>query len=65
MSITRKELIIVKYVLFISKLELYNNGKLLPTISDYNIPDILQFIKIFFPIGSNFNQTIRGLLEDQ
>ena len=44
---------------------LYNNDKLLPSISDYDITDIIQFIKMFFPIGSDFNQTIKGLLEDQ
>ena len=65
MSITRKELITSKYVSLISKLELYNNDKLLPSISDYDITDIIQFIKMFFPIGSDFNQTIKGLLEDQ
>ena len=65
MSITRKELITSKYVSLISKLQLYNNDKLLPSISDYDITDIIQFIKMFFPIGSDFNQTIKGLLEDQ
>ena len=65
MSITRKELITSKYISLISKLELYNNDKLLPSISDYDITDIIQFIKMFFPIGSNYNQTIKGLLEDQ
>ena len=65
MSITRKELITSKYISLISKLELYNNDKLLPSISDYDITDIIQFIKMFFPIGSDFNQTIKGLLEDQ
>ena len=65
MSITRKELITSKYISLISKLELYNNDKLLPSISDYDITDIIQFIKMFFPIGSDFNQTIKALLEDQ
>ena len=65
MSITRKELITSKYVSLISKLQLYNNDKLLPSISDYDITDIIQFIKMFFPIGSDFNETIKGLLEDQ
>ena len=65
MSITRKELITKKYVSLISKLELYGNDKLLPSISDYDITDIIQFIKMFFPRDSDFNQTIKSLLEDQ
>ena len=65
MSITRTELITTKYVSLISKLELYNNCKLLPSISDYDITDIIQFIKMYFSIGSDYNQTIKSLLEDQ
>ena len=65
MSITIKELITLKYVLLISELELYNNDKLLPSISDYDKTESIQFIKIFFSIGSDCNQTITSLLEDQ
>ena len=53
MSITRKDIIPWRYVSLISKLELYNNDKYLPSISDYDITDIIQFIK-----------TIKGLLND-
>ena len=60
MSITRKELITSKYISLISKLELYNNDKLLPSISDYDITDIIQFIKIFFPINTYYNHTIKS-----
>ena len=65
MNITRKESITLKQVSLISKLELNNNDKLLHSISNYDITDIIQFIKVFFPIGCNFNQTIKSLLDDQ
>ena len=49
MSITRKELITSKHVSEITKLELYNIGKLLLFISTHDMTEIIIFIKSNYP----------------
>ena len=41
MSITKNKLISSNYVFLLFKFQLYNNGNLLPSISHYEITDII------------------------
>ena len=47
-----------------SKLELYVNKDLFPS-NDFDIVDIISFIKLYFPIGTDYNETIRGLMKEK
>ena len=63
MSITRKEVLTNKYEELKSKLQLYVNKDMFPCLNDFDIVDVISFIKLYFPHGSDYNQTIKGLME--
>ena len=47
-----------------NKLELYVDKDLFPS-NDFDIVDIISFIKLYFPNGSDYNETIRGLMKEK
>ena len=61
---TRKDVLTNKYETLKNKLELYVNKDLFPS-NDFDIVDIISFIKLYFPIGSDYNETIRGLMKEK
>jgi hypothetical protein len=61
---TRKDVLTNKYEILKSKLELYVNKDLFPS-NDFDIVDIISFIKLYFPIGTDYNETIRGLMKEK
>jgi len=61
---TRKDVLTNKYETLKSKLELYVNKDLFPS-NDFDIVDIISFIKLYFPIGTDYNETIRGLMKEK
>ena len=61
---TKKDLIISKYEELKSKLELYVNKDMFPSLNEFDILDIVSFIKLYFPIGSDYNETIKGLMKE-
>ena len=61
---TRKDVLTNKYEILKSKLELYVNKDLFPS-NDFDIVDIISFIKLYFPNGSDYNETIRGLMKEK
>jgi len=61
---TRKDVLTNKYEILKSKLELYVNKDLFPS-NDFDIVDIISFIKLYFPIGTDYNETIRGLMREK
>ena len=63
MSITRKEVLTNKYEELKSKLLLYVNKDMFPSLSNLDIVDVISFIKLYFPRDSDYNQTIKGLME--
>ena len=63
MSITRKEVLTIKYEELKSKLQLYVNKDMFPSLNDFDIIDVISFIKLYFPRDSDYNQTIKGLME--
>jgi hypothetical protein len=48
---TRKDVLTNKYEILKNKLELYVNKDLFPS-NDFDIVDIISFIKLYFPIGT-------------
>jgi len=64
MSMTRKEIITEKYNLWKSQLELYLNQNLFPPVDDYSINDIIYYLNIYFPKGSEayYSETIERLM---
>ena len=64
MSITKRDLIKSKYEELKSKLELYVNKDMFPSLNDFSIVDIVSLIKLYFPIGSDYNETIKGLMKE-
>jgi hypothetical protein len=61
---TRKDVLTNKYEILKSKLELYVDKDLFPS-NDFDIVDIISFIKLYFPIGTDYNETIRGLMREK
>jgi hypothetical protein len=61
---TRKDVLTNKYEILKSKLELYVDKDLFPS-NDFDIVDIISFIKLYFPNGSDYNETIRGLMKEK
>ena len=61
---TRKEVLTNKYELLKSKLELYLNKDMFPSLNDFDIVDVISFIKLYFPNGSDYNETIKGLMKE-
>jgi len=61
---TRKNVLENKYEILKSKLELYVDKDLFPS-NDFDIVDIISFIKLYFPIGTDYNETIRGLMKEK
>jgi len=49
MSITRKEVLTNKYEELKSKLQLYVNKDMFPSLNDFDIIDVISFIKLYFP----------------
>ncbi len=67
MSITRKEIITEKYNLLKSQLELYLNQNLFPSVDDYSINDIVYYLNLYFPKGSEeyYSETIEQLMKSK
>ena len=61
---TRKDVLTNKYEILKTKLELYVDKDLFPS-NDFDIVDIISFIKLYFPNGSDYNETIRGLMKEK
>jgi len=61
---TRKDVLTNKYEILKNKLELYVDKDLFPS-NDFDIVDIISFIKLYFPIGTDYNETIRGLMKEK
>ena len=61
---TRKDVLTNKYETLKNKLEMYVNKDLFPS-NDFDIVDIISFIKLYFPIGTDYNETIRGLMKEK
>jgi hypothetical protein len=61
---TRKDVLTNKYEILKSKLELYVDKDLFPS-NDFDIVDIISFIKLYFPNGTDYNETIRGLMKEK
>ena len=49
MTMTRKEMITIKYENLKSELELYIDVNLFPSLDDYNITDIVYYLNLYFP----------------
>ena len=49
MTMTRKQMITIKYENLKSELELYIDGSLFPSLDDYNITDIVYYLNLYFP----------------
>jgi hypothetical protein len=61
---TKKDLIISKYEELKSKLQLYVNKDMFPSLNDFDIVDVVSLIKLYFPIDSDYNETIKGLMKE-
>ena len=62
---TRKDVLTNKYEILKSKLELYVDKDLFPSLDNFDMVDIISFIKLYFPIGTDYNETIRGLMKEK
>ena len=62
---TRKDVFTNKYEILKSKLELYVNKDLFPSLDNFDMVDIISFIKLYFPLGTDYNETIRGLMKEK
>ena len=64
MTITRKEIISEKYNLLKIELEQYINQSLFPSLDNYDISDIIYYLNLYFPKGSEayFPETIERLM---
>ena len=67
MTITRKEIITEKYILLKTELEKYINQNLFPSVDDYSINDIVYYLNLYFPKGSelNYSNTIERLMKNK
>ena len=67
MTITRKEIIQEKYIILKNQLEEYINENLFPSVDDYSINDIVYYLNLYFPKGSenNYCNTIERLLKNK
>ena len=67
MTITRKEIIEQKYNLLKDQLEQYINQNLFPSLDDCNISDIVYYLNLYFPKGSesNYSDTIERLMKNK
>jgi hypothetical protein len=67
MTITRKEIIEQKYIILKNQLEEYINENLFPSVDDYSINDIVYYLNLYFPKGSenNYCNTIERLLKNK
>ena len=61
---TKKDLIISKYEELKFKLQLYINKDMFPSLNDFDIVDVVSLIKLYFPIDSDYNETIKGLMKE-
>ena len=62
---TRKDVLTNKDEILKSKLELYVNKDLFPSLDNFDMVDIISSIKLYFPIGTDYNETIRGLMKEK
>ena len=46
---TKKELIIEKYTVLKRNLEIYIDSNLFPSLDDFDITDIIYYLKLYFP----------------
>ena len=67
MTITRKEIITEKYNLLKTELEKYINQNLFPSVDDYSINDIVYYLNLYFPKGSEgyYSDTIERLMKNK
>ena len=67
MTITRKEIIEQKYNLLKIELEKYINEHLFPSLDNYDISDIIYYLNLYFPKGSesNYSDTIERLMKNK
>ena len=67
MTITRKEIIEQKYNLLKDQLEQYINQNLFPSVDDYSINDIVYYLNLYFPKGSEeyYSDTIERLMKNK
>ena len=67
MTITRKEIITEKYNLLKIELEQYINQSLFPSLDNYDISDIIYYLNLYFPKGSesNYSDTIERLMKNK
>ena len=49
MTMTRKEIIIENYLILKLALEEFIDGSLFPSLSDYEITDIVYYLNLYFP----------------
>lgn len=49
MTMTRKEMIIENYLILKLALEEFIDGSLFPSLSDYEITDIVYYLNLYFP----------------
>ena len=61
---TKKDLIISNYEELEFKLQLYINKDMFPSLNDFDIVDVVSLIKLYFPIDSDYNETIKGLMKE-
>ena len=65
MSITRKEIITKQYEVLKEQIKLYIDIDIFPSLNDYDISDLILFINIYFPKDSDYNKTIKKLMDDK
>ena len=63
--LSKKEFIEVKYEELKSKLRLYMNDDLFPSLDEYEITDIILFLNLYFPKDEkDHNETIINLMKE-
>ena len=65
MSTTRKEIITKQYEVLKEQIKLYIDIDIFLSLDDYDISDLILFINIYFPQDSDYNKTIKKLMDDK